>query len=201
MKRTLKVLLFAILPFVAASCRADDSVKDIRYDLVAYDSWPVFVFYRVTDPRNDLANPYIFSASNGGWDNNFGSSSIKHAGHNDDLSDSVEFDFIWREEDSHRTYQALVEISLRDLKPDPFSPEMGTLIFRFARGGDLQAVTYEPSIQPGAFPAIEVAHVCGSRTEISDPIKLREMERLSEHWKSDGMNYSIAPESVPSRCE
>lgn len=201
MKRIFKLGLIAILSLVAASCRADDVPKYIRYDLVAYDFWPVFIFYRTTNHRHGASNQYKLAASNGGWISSVGSAPIRNSSNRDDQFDSLEFDFIWREEETQRVYQARIEVALSDLKPDPISPEMGTLIFRFARGGDLQAVTYEPSMQPGAVPPIEIAHVCGSRTEISDQVKMQEMDRLSDYWKANDADYSTAPGNVPSRCE
>lgn len=205
MKILLRVLLITCVLIPVSACRADEGVKNILYAVKSYDRWPILVFVESPNIPPPWQNYTKYAAvRSGGYDSSNADSLIRNIKRNPSDPETMLFYVTWYEIVTKKAYSAEISVDLRTLKADAIRPEFGVLIFRIARKGEFEVLTYDddyPSRRSGP-DRILLSQVCGKEIALLDPEKLSELDRmLNEPMTMEGGAFDAKPEEVPSRCE
>lgn len=185
-----------------SACWADEGPDDLRYDIVAYPGWQVIVFYDHANSLSGFPDSSLGRSRNSGWDSSMAGSSNRNFQRLQDDPTGIRFNVIWYEVSTKQAYQTQLHVDARELGHDTISPEAGLLIMRIARGGDIQAVTYDHVSEKGSSVQTVLTQQCAEPISISDPEMLAEIDRLlADPIIKSANSKPLDAEKVPSSCD
>lgn len=200
MKIFTRVFFSILMLMTVSACQAGEGFKNIRYEVRAYDRWPLIVFLETPNiPENRALHPPAM-ARNSGY-NIIGSTiPARNIRQIPGKPNIIEFDITWYERVTRNVYFAKMSVDARKLQPDRMNLEFGVLIFRISGKGDIQAVTYDVS-QSDIPKAIVLSELCAEKIILKSDTKIASLNRLlNEPLIKEGATYHAKSEDIPSRC-
>ncbi|WP_406721211.1 hypothetical protein RPE78_03010 [Thioclava litoralis] len=205
MRKPATFMLLSLFLLLLPACWSDAEVLDnLKYELASTAGWPIVAV--IDSPlfissQGNLEPAPIYRS--GGYEGTIASLPIKNVLKDSSVTTQVTFKVTWYEVVTGNIYSASLDIDMRELKPDPITPDYGALIFRISADGILQAVTYDETYPPSATPSppIILDQSCGKAADFERGLKVSDFQENLDHpIVKNAFQYQIPTKNIPAHC-